>query len=118
MLFKTIVDRTQTQLAYHVAYTKWSELTTGAKELIVWRKKKVFHKARLESFISEDKTKLLVLNKAYNSSAYGTLQEFKIHWERNSVPTQLEWERKSENYMIDVDLRVTKPHGRIALFSF
>lgn len=118
MLFKSVNDRNQTQLAYHSAYTPWSELTDGAKALIVWRKKKVYHKARLETFISEDKTKLLVLNKSHSSSAYGTMQEFQITWTNNNIPTEAEWEKKSEGYHITVDLRITKTHGRIALFSF
>lgn len=118
MLFKSTHDRNKTQLAYHAAYTIWSELTAGAKELIVWRKKTVYPKARIESFLSEDKTKLLVLNKSHSSSAYGTMQEFQITWKNNNIPTKEEWDKKSEGYFITVDLRVTKTHGRIALFSF
>lgn len=118
MLFTTNIDRNATQLAYHVSYTPWNELTEGAKDLIVWRKKKIYHKQSLERFLSEDKTKLIVLNKSQTSSAYGTRQEFQIVWKHNNIPTQIEWEKKSDNYHIEVDLRITKTAGRIALFSF
>lgn len=118
MLFKSVKNRNETQLAYHSAYTAWNELTDGAKQLIVWRKKKVIHKQSIERFLNEDKTKLLVLNKSQNSSAYGTMQEFQITWLNNNIPTEEEWNKKSEGYHITVDLRITKTHGRIALFSF
>jgi hypothetical protein len=118
MLFNQTNDRTATMLAWHVAHTPWPELTKGAKDLIVWRKKAVYPKARILNFLNEEQTHLLVLNKSQLSSSFGTLQEFRIVWKHDNVPTEIEWERKSEGYLIDVDLRITKPHGRIALFSF
>lgn len=118
MLFNPIHDRAATQLAWHCAHTPWPELTAGAKDLIVWRKKKVWHKCALTQFLNEEMTHIHILNKSQTSSAFGTMQDFKIVWKYGNVPTQEEWEKKSATYLIEVDLRITKPHGRIAQFSF
>lgn len=116
MLFKSAYDRTQTQLAYQAVYGDWHEAKTNP--LIVWRKKQVYHKERLEAFINEEKTHLKLLNRNANSSSFGVFQDWKIVWKNNAIPTEIEWSRKTGNYFITVDLRITKNEGRIAQLSF
>lgn len=120
MLFKTIVNRKETQLAYLAEYGDWLDVkeNPGAKDLVVWRKKLVYNKDRLSNFLNEAKTHLVLLNKNVHSSKYGVPQEWRIVWRGNNVPTEIEWNKKTGNYFITVDLRITKTSGRIAQFSF
>lgn len=111
MLFQKLPspDRTKTQLAYMAKYFPWSELTDGAKELIVWRKFLYMHKGILANSLNEDKTKIAPLD---------SRQEFQILWKYNNIPTQLEWEKKTDRFLIQVDLRIVNGIGRVALLSF
>jgi hypothetical protein len=111
MLFQKLSepDRTRTQLAYMAQYLPWQDLNEGAAALVVWRKLKMMHKGILVNSLSVDKDKLIPLD---------TAQEFQILWKHNNIPTEMEWERKSDMYIISVDLRIIKDIGPIALLSF
>ena len=109
MLFQKLnePDRTKTQLAYAAQYLYEPEAPYNTESLIVWSRKNHMRKGTLMQYLNEDMTAILYRN-----------QEFAIKWHYNSIPTQLEWERKSLGYIIQCEFRVVKGIGNIALISF
>ena len=108
MLFKEVHNRQETQLAYKVKFYPYDELSDKAKELIILRKQSYFRKSRILEFIDES---LEYFN--YRSTDY------QIVWQYNNIPTQEEWEKKSDNYLIHVDFRFSPALAKpVAIFSF
>ena len=111
MLYQRMIlpDRQKTQLAYKVRCYPWDELSRAGKDLVVWRKFRYQKKLRLLDAVNEDKTLYY-----YQGS------EFTIVWAFNNVPTEIEWDGKTDDYLIAVDLRISPavPEGKIALLSF
>lgn len=111
MLFKSLLkpDRQQTQLAYKVKYFPFAELSPAAKELIVWGKTVYFRKQELEDRLNEAKTLL-----TYNGKDYVIL------WAYNNIPTEMEWDGKSESFLIRVELRASPaiPEFAVAILNF
>ena len=114
MLFQRLStpDRTKTQLAYMAQYFPWRDLNPGAEELIVWRRRLHMHKGILANSLDETKEFLIYHTKP------NTTQEFKLCWEHNCIPTEIEWHAKSDTFILSVDLRILKTVGPIALLSF
>lgn len=111
MLFKHLPkpDRQQTMLAYRIKYWPFSELSPAAKALIVANKKIYMPKYKVLSQCNET---LETLERNGN--------QFQIVWAFNNVPTEKEWDGKSDSYLISVDFRWSAaiPGGRVALLSF
>ena len=108
MLFKEIQNRQETQLAYKIKCYPWQELSEKAKELIVLRKHSYFHKRE-------------ILTKLNETLEVFTLRDtnYQIVWEYNNIPTQAEWEKKSDGYVIHIDFRFSPALSKpVAIFSF
>ncbi len=114
MLFNKLntPDRTQTQLAYAAKYSPRSEVPEEAEQLIVWSRRIMLYKHQVEQYLTEDMDFLQYGVKVSKPSLW------RIHWKHNSIPTQIEWERKSRGYILEIELRVVKDVGQIALLSF
>lgn len=114
MLFNKLdcPDRTKTQMAYGAQYLPWNELNDGMRGLIVWRKHIKLYKSQVEALLNEDMTSISYYTKQEHKS------EFKIVWKFNSIPTETEWTRKSNGYIIDIDFRIVNGIGAVAVFSF
>lgn len=105
-------DRSRTQLAYAANYLPKKDLSSSAKELVVWSKTISMHKYTLLALLNEEMTTI----KYMPSNKH--LQEWQIHWVYNAIPTQMEWERKSPRYIIECDFRVIADGAKIVLLSF
>lgn len=108
-LFTTETDRTATQLAYKVRCYPWPEVPVAGRELISWRRHFVHCKKLVIACLDEDMTTYQYRGRAYN-----------IVWAFNNVPTRDEWERKSDNFLITIDLRFSPAikEMAVAIFSF
>ena len=98
MLFKKLAkpDRQQTQLAYKVKYFPYNELPQSGKDLVVWKRNIYMRKQELEDRLDETKTLLNYQGKDYV-----------ILWAYNNIPTVMEWEGKSESFLIRIELRAS-----------
>lgn len=111
MLFKNLLkpDRQQTQLAYRVKFFPYNQLSDAAKELIVWGKTVYMRKSNIEDRLDETKTKL-----TYDC------KDYVIVWAYNNIPTEIEWEGKTDNFNIRVELRASPaiPEFAVAILNF
>ena len=114
MLFNKLntPDRTKTQAAYAARYSPRADLTVESESLIVWSRRIMLYKHQVEQYLTEDMDFLRYGVKVGKPSLW------RIHWKHNSIPTQIEWERKSRDYILEIELRVVKEAGQIALLSF
>lgn len=103
-------DRSRTQTMYAANYFPRRELG-AAKKLICWAKRVMLYKEQVLNALTEDMAKL---NYAPSTKA---VQQWNIHWVFNAIPTQLEWERKSDGFVIEVEFRVLVEGTKIALLS-
>lgn len=113
MLFQTenMPDRSKTQLSYAAQYLPWElACATGAETLVAWRKRIYIRKGTMLQLLNEEMTTLC--------GSYTNKQEYIIHWRYNAIPTQMEWEAKSFGYILEVDLRIVKGVGPVAILSF
>jgi len=95
-LFKFLAtpDRQQTQLAYRVKFWPKSELTEGAKQLICWSKTVYLRKRQILAACMPDFETLVYKDRSY-----------KIVWAYNNIPTEQEWDGKTDEFLIRVELR-------------
>jgi hypothetical protein len=93
-LFTSAADRTATQLAYKVRCFPWELVPPAGKALVSWRRLFVTPKHRIEAMLSDDMTKLL----------FGK-REYLIVWSFGNVPTETEWNKKSDSFLISLDFR-------------
>lgn len=111
MLFKKLLrpDRQQTQLAYRVKFFPFNTLSESAKDLIVWSKLVYMRKKDIEDNLNEDKTKIIYRSK-----------EYVILWAYNNIPTQKEWEGKSESFNIRCEFRASPaiPEYAVCILNF
>ena len=111
MLFKKLArpDRQQTQLAYRVKFFPFNTLSESAKDLIVWSKLVYMRKKDIEDSLNEDKTKIIYRSK-----------EYVILWAYNNIPTQKEWEGKSESFNIRCEFRASPaiPEYAVCIMNF
>lgn len=114
-LFKQIFDRKETQFAQQINYFPWGDLSPDQQKRIVFHKHQVMRKSGLLALLSEDK-KTLVL--PFDSRGF---TDFLINWQHNNVPTEKEWEARSEQTLVHVDYRISplaRGHGRVAVLSW
>ncbi len=102
-------DRKKTMLAYRVKYWPNSELSQVAKTYIVHNKAIYLPKAPIIDLCNKDRTHLSFGNVSYL-----------IAWAWNNIPTELEWDKKSDSYLIRVERRISPliEGGCLALLSF
>lgn len=97
-LFRTGVttDRTKTQLAYRIKYWPYNQLSGAARKLI--RNFRLFYlrKDKLLSYCNEERNMLTIDG-----------VDYPIAWEYNNMPTEKEWDGKSDGYLIHVELRAS-----------
>jgi len=103
-LFTSAADRTATQLAYKVRCFPWDLVPPAGKALVSWRRFRMTSKLQLLAMLSEDKTKLLHNNR-----------EYLIVWSFNNVPTETEWNKKSDNFLISLDFRFSPAIKELAV---
>lgn len=92
--FLSIPDRKQTQLAYRIKYWPRAELSDTAKDLICWHKMVYMRKREIIAACMPGFETLTYKNK-----------DFKIVWAYNNIPTELEWNGKTDEFLIRVELR-------------
>lgn len=105
-------DRTQTQIAYGSIYLPYAEMEIESQRLVVWSRKIMLYKHQVESHLDQNMENLFYGVKVTKPTAW------LIKWKYNAIPTQIEWERKTQGYILEINLRVVKDIGQIALFSF
>ena len=110
-LFQSLTkpDRKKTMLAYRVKYWPYSELSQVAKSHTVSNKATYFSKATITQLCNEDRTHLSIGSISYQ-----------IAWAWNNIPTEREWDKKSDSYLIRVERRISPliEGGYLALLSF
>lgn len=108
MLFKEVHNRQETQLAYKIKFYPYAELSDKAKELITLRKHSYFRKQHVVNLLNESLDTFTLRETSYQ-----------IVWQYNNIPTQEEWEKKSDSYLIHVDFRFSPALAKpVAIFSF
>lgn len=102
-------DRTQTQLAYKVKYWPWRELTSSAHGLI--RSNRIVHLRKSQILESLDDIQAGVI---YQGCRYV------IVWAYNNIPTEEEWNKRSDNSLITCEFRVSPATrcGAVVILSF
>lgn len=102
-------DHQRTMLAYRVKHWPNSELSSAARGKIISNKLRYMPKRDLLAACNEHKTHMMVGNRRYA-----------IAWAWNNIPTELEWDKKSDSYLIRVELRCSPliKEGYLALLSF
>lgn len=83
-------------LAYRVNYWPWQELSPAARDLIRFNTPRYIPKKDVLDMCNEEMTKLRVHNRWYP-----------IKWAWNNIPTEFEWNKKSDSYLIRVELRAS-----------
>lgn len=110
-LFQTMnrPDAQKTMLAYRVRHWPISELSPTAKSKLISNKLKYLPKWQILDCCDEARTHLWIGNRRYA-----------IAWAWNNIPTELEWDKKSDSYLIRVELRCSPliKEGYLALLSF
>ena len=100
-LFTTVEDPAQTQLAYKLKFYPKQKLNEYESQLIrsnFWTK---MTKAELLAACNEDLTHIV------GSSGIVKGGQFQINWAYGNIPTQLEWDRKSDDTVIWIEFRVS-----------
>lgn len=102
-------DRQKTMLAYRVKHWPLSELSQAARERIISNRVIYLPKRQILESCNDPLTELRW--KAY---------DYTIAWAWNNIPTEQEWDKKSDSYLIRVELRWSPliAGGNVALLSF
>lgn len=102
-------DYQKTMLAYRVKHWPLSELSKAAKSKLISNKLRYMPKHEVLASCNEERTHMFV-----NSRRYA------IAWAWNNIPTEQEWDKKSDSYLIRVELRCSPliKEGYVALLSF
>lgn len=115
MLYKKLAkpNASQTQLFYKLQYWPSWLLSVKAKQLCHYRNGIVFPKHTLLACMNEELTHI------YMPGFAGT-RSYKIVWAFNNIPTEQEWDKKSDDYLISVEFRtfVHCQHEPVAILSF
>lgn len=108
-LFNTANDRQFTQLAYKIRCYPWLHVPPAGRKLTSWERRTKLTKAII----------LANVNEAQDTLFYAG-SDWHIVWAYNCAPTETEWNKKSNSYMLDVELRVSPaiPEFRVAVLSF
>jgi hypothetical protein len=96
-------------LAYRVKHWPWGELSPAAKSKLVSNKLVYLPKHMILDACNEERTHMFFRDRRYA-----------LAWAWNNIPTELEWDKKSDSYLIRVELRVSPliKEGYLALLSF
>jgi hypothetical protein len=96
-------------LAYRVKHWPLSELSPAAKSKLVSNKLVYLPKHMIIAACNEEPDRMFF-------DGWG----YPLAWAWNNIPTELEWDKKSDNYLIRVELRWSPliPGGKVALLSF
>ncbi len=102
-------DYQKTMLAYRVKHWPLSELSPVAKSKLVSNKLVYLPKQLILDNCNEERTHMFFKNRRYA-----------IAWAWNNIPTELEWDKKSDSYLIRIEFRVSPliKEGYLALLSF
>lgn len=102
-------DHQRTMLAYRVRHWPFSELSKPAVDKLVSNNLYYLPKHKVLAACNEELTALHFAGHFYP-----------IAWAWNNIPTEIEWNKKSDNYLIRVELRWSPliPGGKVALLSF
>ena len=110
-LFQSLTkpDRKKTMLAYRVKYWPNSELSQVAKSKLVSNRVMYLPKWQILANCDDAKMHMWVAGTRYQ-----------IAWAWNNIPTEREWDKKSDNYLIRVERRISPliEGGYLALLSF
>ena len=108
-LFNRVNDRQQTQLAYKIKYFPYDDLSQTAKDLIPWKHHTYIKKIDIELHCNETKEAMYYKGRLY-----------RIVWAYNSIPTEAEWNKRSDQELIRCEFRYSPaiPEGKIILLSF
>lgn len=103
------LDRQATQLAYTVKFYPWQSVPEAGKKLVSWRRSLVLTKQQIIISIDDDMLKL-----TYRGHTYLIL------WAYNNIPTEQEWLRKSNRFLIQADFRVSPAikEGPVVILDF
>lgn len=106
MLFKTLSkpDRQQTQLAYRIKYWPYDRLSDAAKELISYKRHIYMRKDDIEHCLTDGMQKMLVNHREYT-----------IVWAYNNIPTEQEWQAKSDGYLVKTEIRFSPAIPELAV---
>jgi hypothetical protein len=96
-------------LAYRVKHWPLSELSPVAKSKLVSNKLVYLPKQMILDNCNEERTHMFFKNRRYA-----------IAWAWNNIPTELEWDKKSDSCLIRIEFRVSPliKEGYLALLSF
>lgn len=113
-------DSQQTMLAYRVRYWPYSELSNSpaARSRIVSNRAEYVPKSKLLEFCNDDNTAIITSHKLADGCSIAVA--WPIAWAWNNVPTELEWDKKSDSFLIRTEFRVSPliPEGRVVILSF
>ncbi len=115
MLFKKLdkPNASQTQLFYKLQYWPSFLLSAKAKQLCHYRNAVVFPKRALLDCMNEELTHIYM-------PGFAGATSYKIVWAFNNIPTEQEWDKKSDEYLVSVEFRtfVHRQHEPVAIFTF
>jgi hypothetical protein len=111
MLFNKVTDRTRTQLAYKLNYYPAEHLPDKTKvDWLVSNRVRYFKKKDLLLLCDEDLTTI--------TTKLGSPISYKINWAFSNIPTEQEWDKKSDGYIIRCEFRMTHVTGPVCILSF
>lgn len=95
-LFKQLpqADRQATQLAYRVKYWPFQELSSAGRDLLVSQRKIYMRKDDILECIDTNKTTM---------HRHG--RDYQIVWAYNNMPTEEEWNKRSDDTLIACEFR-------------
>lgn len=94
MLYTVNKDRQATQLAYRIKFWPYKQLTIKATDLV--RANKVLYVTKAAILSRCDETLQHIYIEGTN---------YKILWIYNNIPTEEEWSKKSDDFLIRIELR-------------
>jgi hypothetical protein len=95
-LFKQLpkADRQATQLAYRVRFWPYQELSSAGRDLLVMQRKLYLRKSDILEGTSDDKVTFHYYDRQYQ-----------IVWAYNNMPTEEEWNKRSDDTLIACEFR-------------
>lgn len=108
-LFSKAVNRQYTQLAYKVRCYPWHDLPQAGKDLTRWHRKLILRKSEVLTMLDESMEHFIHEGRMY-----------RIVWAYNNVPTEQEWNKKSDSWLVTIELRSSAaiPEVQVAIFNF
>lgn len=104
-LFRAERNANNTQLAYKAKFYPVSgEKNRDIEDsgILIWRRVFVLTKAKLLTLMNDDLTQVFL---PVDVSQFPSCHSFKLHWEYNCIPTEIEWDRYSDDYKFRLEFR-------------